>query len=83
MREIVREALGRNQDVVKLHNSTVFAKPPFHGREWGMATLEVVLAITESGRTHKQIELPHQIEVRDEYDIEYKVTPAKGQLVSI
>ena len=48
-----------------------------------MAALEVGLAITESGRTHKQIEQKSQVEVPDDYDIEYKVTPAKGAVVSV
>ena len=39
-----------------------------------MATLEVGLAIRESTRTHKEIELTHQIAMPDSYDAEYPVT---------
>ena len=45
----------------------------FHSGAWGMATLEVGLAINESTKTHKQIELTHQIEMPEAYDTEYKV----------
>ena len=69
--------------MVELYCSTIFAKPFLHRRGWGMAALEVGLAITESGRTHKQIELKSQVEVSDDYDIEYKVTLAKGELVIV
>lgn len=74
---------GRDQELVELYNSTVLGKPLFHSGQWGMATLEVGLAILESGKTHKQIELTHQIEMPAEYDVEYKVTPAKDEFVSI
>ena len=83
MREMVREPLGGDQGMVELYTSTIFAKPFLHRRGWGMAALEVGLAITESGRTHKQIELNSQVEVPDNYNIQYKVTLAKGGLVSV
>ena len=85
VREITLQGsgVGRDQELVELYNSTVLGKPLFHSGEWGMATLEVGLAILESGRTHKQVQLTRQIEMPDEYDVEYKVTPAKDELVSI
>ena len=33
------------------------------------------MAINESTKTHKQSELTHQIEMSEEYDVAYKVTP--------
>ena len=48
--------------------------PVYHSGAWGMATLEVGLAIRESTRTHKEIELTHQIAMPDSYDAEYPVT---------
>jgi phthalate 4,5-cis-dihydrodiol dehydrogenase len=42
-------------------------KQPLHGGEWGMATLEVCLAIMQSGREHRDIALKHQLGVPDGY----------------
>jgi len=82
MREITlpQAAASRDQELVELYNSTVLGKPIFHSGTWGMATLEVVIAINESTKTHKSIELTHQVEMPDEYDVEYKVTPEKEEL---
>jgi hypothetical protein len=45
-----------------------------------MATLEVVIAINESTKTHKSIELTHQIEMPATYDVENKVIPESEKL---
>ena len=37
---------------------------PLHRGEWGMATMEVVLAIVESSRQKKEVFLAHQVPVR-------------------
>jgi phthalate 4,5-cis-dihydrodiol dehydrogenase len=39
-----------------------------HTGRWGMATLEVALAIVESARTHRQVELRHQVELDADHD---------------
>lgn len=36
-------------------------EPALHSGRWGMATMEVVLAINESSRTHREIVLEHQV----------------------
>jgi phthalate 4,5-cis-dihydrodiol dehydrogenase len=36
-------------------------RPTFPDARWGMATVEVLMAIMESSRTHKEIELKHQV----------------------
>jgi phthalate 4,5-cis-dihydrodiol dehydrogenase len=36
-------------------------EPALHSGHWGMATMEVVLAINESSRTHREVVLQHQI----------------------
>jgi len=66
---------GRDQELIELYNATVLGKPVFHSGEWGMGTLEVIMAINESTKTHKSIDLTHQIEMPAEYDSEYKVIP--------
>ena len=67
----------------KLHSSTIFAKLSSATESGAWSPWEVGLAILGFGRTLKQIELPSQIEGPDDYDIEYKVTPAKGAVVSV
>jgi hypothetical protein len=47
-----------------------------------MATLEVGLAINESTKTHKQIELTHQVEMPDAYDVEYAVEVVEERVVT-
>ncbi len=49
-----------------LHGSWIRAcdqqwQPLHHDGRWGLATLECCLAILESGREHREIELKHQI----------------------
>ena len=36
-------------------------KPPLHDGRWGMATLEVCLAMLESARENRDIPLQHQV----------------------
>ncbi|MDA1036391.1 MAG: Gfo/Idh/MocA family oxidoreductase, partial [Chloroflexi bacterium] len=81
-KEIVlpKNTASRDQELVELYNAAVLGKPVFHSGEWGMATIEVVMAINESTKTHKSIELSHQIEMPAEYDVEYKVTPESEKL---
>ncbi len=67
------DPLHRDQELEELFNAVRHDRPVFHSGAWGMATLEVGLAINESTKTHKQVELTHQIEMPAEYDVEYKV----------
>src|SRR4051794_5139761 len=59
---------GRRGELVEFHKSVVEGKAPFHDGRWGMATLEVALAIMESARERKEIMLSHQVAVPDSYD---------------
>jgi phthalate 4,5-cis-dihydrodiol dehydrogenase len=65
---------GRDDELRELYNAVRLGSPVYHSGAWGMATLEVGLAIRESTRTHKEIELMHQIAMPDSYDAEYPVT---------
>jgi len=73
--------LGRDDELRELYNAVRLDKRVFHSGAWGMATLEVGLAINESTKTHKQIELTHQIEMPDEYDMEYPVKVREERVV--
>jgi hypothetical protein len=46
-----------------------------------MATLEVGLGIIESTKTHKDVELTHQIEMPVEYDAAYPVEVLEERVV--
>ncbi len=59
---------GRQGELVEFHKAIVEGKPPFHDGRWGMATLEVALAIMESAKERKEIMLSHQVAVPESYD---------------
>ena len=43
-------------------------KPVYHDGRWGMATLEITLAILQSAKEQREVELTHQVRMPDEYD---------------
>jgi phthalate 4,5-cis-dihydrodiol dehydrogenase len=63
----------RRAELEELYDSVVLGKPLWHDGRWGMATLEVCLAIMESGRQRKEIMLQHQVPVADGYDADLNV----------
>ena len=46
-------------------DAVVHGKRPANDGEWGMATLEVILALFQSGQERKEIYLSHQIATID------------------
>ena len=52
--------IPRVEVIDELHGAVVLGKKPLHDGEWGMATLEVCLAILESAKNGKDIPLRHQ-----------------------
>ncbi len=52
---------GRSAELEELYNAVVHDKPVQHSGPWGMATLEVCLAIMQSARERKEIHLSHQV----------------------
>jgi phthalate 4,5-cis-dihydrodiol dehydrogenase len=63
----------RRAELEELYDSVVLGKPLWHDGRWGMATLEVCLAIMESARQRKEIMLQHQVPVPAGYDAELLV----------
>jgi phthalate 4,5-cis-dihydrodiol dehydrogenase len=59
----------------ELYNVVALGQKDFHNGRWGMATLEAALAITESARSGADVQLTHQVEMGDDYDIAYAVEP--------
>jgi Oxidoreductase family, NAD-binding Rossmann fold/GFO/IDH/MocA C-terminal domain len=56
---------GRDGRINTFYNAIVRNRPLPADGAWGMATLEVILAIEESGRTRKEIFLRHQVPTID------------------
>ena len=54
-----REAPELNE----LYGALVSGRPILHGGAWGLATLEVCLALMQSAREHREITLQHQVAV--------------------
>jgi phthalate 4,5-cis-dihydrodiol dehydrogenase len=52
---------SRRGELEELYNAVVLNKPVHHTGSWGMATLEVCLAIMQSARERKEIYLSHQV----------------------
>lgn len=61
---------GRQGELVEFRKAIMEGKPPFHDGRWGMATLEVALAIMQSAQERKEIMLSHQVAVPESYDAE-------------
>jgi phthalate 4,5-cis-dihydrodiol dehydrogenase len=51
----------------------VLGKPLFHDGRWGMATLEVRLAMMQSARERKEIMLTHQVAVPPDHDADLEI----------
>ena len=54
-------AMNRRAELQELYDAVVHGAPVYHTGEWGMATLEATLAVAESARTGKLVELEHQV----------------------
>ena len=64
--EVISPGLGAaplDPTLEEAYNGIVLDKPIFHDGRWGMATLEVQLALMESAREGREITLSHQIPV--------------------
>lgn len=85
MRELRLDADSQNRsaELREMYNAINLGKPVYHSGHWGMATLEVGLAINESTKTHKDVTLTHQVEMPLEYDEEYKVVVAEEVPVGV
>jgi phthalate 4,5-cis-dihydrodiol dehydrogenase len=53
----------RAEVIDELHAAIVFGRAPVHGGRWGLATLEVCLAMLRSAREQREILLDHQVGV--------------------
>ena len=58
--EVASEGHGRGE-LTELRNALREDRPTFPDARWGMATLEVILAILESSRERREVTLSHQV----------------------
>ena len=56
-----KELRGRAAELMDLYNGVVHGKTIFHDGRWGMATLEVCLAIVQSGTERREIQMSRQV----------------------
>jgi predicted dehydrogenase len=56
-----QEVRGRAAELKELYESIVDDRPLLHDGRWGMATLEVCLAILRSGQERREILMQHQV----------------------
>ena len=60
-------AMNRRAEMQELYDAVVNGAPVYHTPQWGMATLEVTLAISESSRSGQLLEMKHQVAVAPDY----------------
>jgi phthalate 4,5-cis-dihydrodiol dehydrogenase len=59
--ELPAPTIPRAEVVDELYDAAVRGKPPLHSGEWGLATLEICLAILCSAESGREIELRYQV----------------------
>jgi phthalate 4,5-cis-dihydrodiol dehydrogenase len=59
--EIPAPKIPRAEVIDELYDAAMSGIPPLHSGEWGLATLEICLAILESDRTGREVELRFQV----------------------
>jgi phthalate 4,5-cis-dihydrodiol dehydrogenase len=58
----------RRAELVEFYDGIIGGKPLYHDGAWGMATLEVALALMQSAKERREIQLTHQVPVAEDYD---------------
>ena len=53
--------IPRAEVVDELYDAAILSRPPLHSGEWGLATLEICLAILASAESGREIDLNYQI----------------------
>ena len=56
-------AIPRSEVIEELHAAIFEGKKPLHSGEWSLATMEVCLAMQQSAREGREIQLKHQVAV--------------------
>jgi phthalate 4,5-cis-dihydrodiol dehydrogenase len=59
--ELAAPKIPRAEVVDELYDAAISNRPPLHSGEWGLATLEICLAILASAEGRREVELKHQV----------------------
>ncbi|MCK9920300.1 Gfo/Idh/MocA family oxidoreductase [Microbacteriaceae bacterium K1510] len=59
--DVAMPVVPRGEVIDELYDAVVNGLTPIHSAEWGLATMEVVLAILESARSGQELTLRHQV----------------------
>jgi phthalate 4,5-cis-dihydrodiol dehydrogenase len=51
-----------DEEIDEVYGAAVLGQKPLHDERWGLSTMEATLAILESGKTHREVELTRQSE---------------------
>jgi phthalate 4,5-cis-dihydrodiol dehydrogenase len=70
---------GRRGELEEFYEGVVNGKRLYHDGVWGMGTLEVCLAIMQSAKERREIQLTHQVPVPEDYDADLKVPYLEGK----
>ena len=62
------DTAGRQGELRELYDAVVKGGPVHHDGRWGMATLEVCLAMLESAKQRREVQLSHQVALAPDYD---------------
>lgn len=62
--EVSNEQADGATDLEEIYGALRLGKPPAHDGRWGLATVEVVMAVMQSARERREIMLQHQCPVR-------------------
>lgn len=65
-RPVTEDRAGHAGELRELYQSVTENRPSFPDARWGMATLEVIMAILRSSRQGKEIRLSHQVPYKDD-----------------
>ena len=62
-REVPVEGLRdeRMAELDEMYQAVTQKRQVYHDGRWGMATLEVILAMLQSSREHREVQLHHQV----------------------
>ncbi|MFP6636846.1 MAG: gfo/Idh/MocA family oxidoreductase, partial [Dehalococcoidia bacterium] len=56
---------GRNGIIEEVYQAVVNGRRPANDGHWGKATLEVLLALFQSGKERREIQMSHQVPTQD------------------
>ena len=68
----------RRAELEELYDAVFNGKPLWHNGRWGLATLEVCLALMQSAAERREIMLQHQVAVAPDYDAEMDTPRVSG-----